>query len=102
VLYGQRRMIGIELNRWHRSGLLALEYHPKKSRHSAVIQVLAESGVARTFSEFRNGTYEAVLGYKYLASPATLIEIGLLENMFFHDNSPDLGLHVGVIRLLPH
>lgn len=100
VYYGQGRMIGIELNRWHRSGLLALEYHPRGSRHSAVFQVLTESGVAKEFSEFRNGTYEAVLGYKCLASPRTLIEVGLLENMFFHDNSPDFGLHVGVIRLL--
>jgi len=99
VYYGQGSMIGIELNRRHRSGLLALEYHPQSSRHSAVFQLLAENGVAKEFSQFRHGTYEAVLGYKYLASPTTLIEIGLLENMFFHDNSPDIGLHVSVIKL---
>lgn len=102
VLYGQDSMIGIELNRWHRSGLLAIEYHPPKSRHSAVFEVLTENGVAKDFSEFRHGTYEVVMGYKWLASKRTLFEFGLLENMFFHDNSPDFGVHIGIIRLLSH
>lgn len=102
VYYGQREVIGVRLYQWHFSGLVAAEYHCPGSRHSWIVQTLVESGIAEDFAQFSDNTYELVLGYKCRLNEDTILEIGFLENLFFFNNSPDFGLHLGVVRRFGH
>ena len=100
VYYFDEEVLGIQLYRWHFSGLAALEYHRAGSSHSWFLQMLMESGIAEDYAEFSDNTYELLLGCKFRLSDSMVAEIGFLENVFFFNNSPDIGLHFGVIRRL--
>ncbi len=99
VYYGDGEMIGVVLRQWHFSGLAAVEYHADNSRHSWILQLLMESGIAKEFSQFTNNTYELIFAYKRRLSPSLVFEVGFLENLFFYDNSPDIGLHLGIVKM---
>ena len=98
--YTDKEMINIPLEQWHFSALLAVEYHPKTSRHSWISQLIIESGIAMEFSEFTSNTYELIFAYKRSLSDNMTLEIGILENLFFFDNSPDVGFHFGITKIL--
>lgn len=99
VYYSQKKEVGIALRQWHFSGLFAVEYHPDHSNNSLITQLLMESGIAKTFGGFTQDTYELTMGYKRRLSHNTVFEIGVLENLFHFDNSPDIGLHTGITRV---
>jgi len=98
VYYGERETIGVRLHQWHYSGLVAVEYHRRGSRHAYIVQTLTESGIAEKFSEFSDATYELMLGYKYRLTDRSVLEFGFLENLFFFNNSPDISFHAGFVR----
>jgi hypothetical protein len=98
LYFGDGTIMGLELRQWRFSSLLALEYHPVKSRHSWVIQGLVESGVAENYGQFSKRTSEMLFGYKRLYASDWLLEVGFLENLFYFDNSPDIALHVAVTK----
>ena len=98
VYYSQQEEIGIVLRQWHFSGLFAAELHPANTNNSWIAQLLIESGIAKTFGGFTQDTYELTMGYKRRLSKSTVLEIGVLENLFHFDNSPDIGLHAGFTR----
>ena len=98
--YTDKEMINIPLEQWHFSALLAVEYHPKTSRHSWISQLIIERGIAMEFSEFTSNTYELIFAYKRSLSDNMTLEIGILENLFFFDNSPDVGFHFGITKIL--
>ncbi|MDF1544986.1 MAG: DUF3187 family protein [bacterium] len=100
VYYGDGEMIGVPLRRWHYSSQLGIEYHRPGSKHSWVSQLIAESGMARSFSQFSYGTYELMFGYKRQLNQSLILELGILENLFYFDNSPDFGLHFGLTHLM--
>jgi len=100
VYYGEREVIGVRLHQWHYSGLVAVEFHRRHSRHAFIIQTLTESGIAERFSEFSDATYELLLGYKYRVSDHATLQFGFLENLFFFNNSPDIAFHAGFVRRL--
>ena len=100
VYYDDNKMIGVDLRRWHYSIFLALEYHRPDSPRSLIVQALMERGIATSFSEFTENTYEIIFAYKRHIGRATVLEIGFLENLFFFDNSPDIGFHFGITRIL--
>jgi hypothetical protein len=36
------------------------------------------------------------LGFKTKITRYTVLEFGLIENLFFYENSPDFGVHIGI------
>ena len=75
--------------------MIALEYRLGK-RTSLVAQYLGNSGAARDLYEFSKSTHEITFGFQWQTGDNTQIQIGVLENIFFYDNSPDIGLHFGI------
>lgn len=98
VYYSNRMVLGVELHRYHFSGLAAIEYHSPGSPHAFILQTLMESSIAVDYRSFSDNTYELLFGYKRRLSEKTLMEVGFLENLFFFDNSPDFGLHLTLKR----
>jgi hypothetical protein len=103
VLYGSimaarfstREFHGLELRRWQWSSMLAVECRVGE-RSSVIVQYLATRGAIEDLGELSRPSHEVSVGYKTELSPGALLEIGILENLFLFDNSPDIGLHVGM------
>jgi len=94
--YGDYEMIDIELRRWHFSNLIGMEYTTHGGTQAWIVQLLAETGVARDFYQFSDATYEMMFGHKRRLSDKVTLEVGILENVLAFDNSPDIGLHTAV------
>ena len=99
LYYGDKEVMGILLRQWHLSMLLAFEYRKSGSRHSWIFQGLVESGVAVDYNEFAKRTSEILLGYKHYYQSGWTFGIGILENIFYYDNSPDVALHLELTRI---
>jgi len=93
-------ILGIKLRQWHATMLIAFEYHQQGSPHSWVLQGLVESGVAEKFDQFSKRTSELLIGYKHRYQSGMVLEIGILENLFYYNNSPDVALHVGLAKFM--
>jgi len=91
--YGDEEMIWVRLRQWHFSGQVGLEFKPRQSSHAWTAQLLTESGVAHNLHQFSEATWELLFGYKRRLADHTSLEIGVLENIFAFDNSPDIGFH---------
>ena len=98
--FKDKAIVGIEINQWHLSNLIALEYHKFNSKNSWIIQILSENGTAKSFSQFSENTYEVLIGYKYRINEKVLFEIAVLENAFYFNNSPDFGLHLALLKYI--
>ena len=96
--YTDKKMLNIRLQQVHLSTLLAIEYHPKTGHSSWIGQLIIENGIAKHFSEFSSNTYELMFAHKRSIAEDMTLEIGFLENLFFFDNSPDIGLHLGITQ----
>jgi len=93
VWYGSEAVYGLELETTQVTVLAAAEWR-FKPRMSFTLQYLGTQGVAKDLGVFSETSNEVVLGWKWEARPAGVLEIGLLENIVVFDNSPDLGFHV--------
>jgi len=100
VYYSDDSVLGIKLRQWHATMLIAFEYHQNGSNHSWILQGLVESGVAEKFDQFSQRTSELLIGYKHRYQSGVVLEIGILENLFYYDNSPDVALHVGLAKFM--
>ena len=92
------RYMGVALRPWVRSFALGLEYHPGGSAHSLFFQGLATDGAAEEFASLSQGRYQVKFGYGYRFNPGARLEIGILENVFRFNNTPDFGLHMGITQ----
>lgn len=84
---------GIKINQEHFWINAAIEYRVS-STSSALLQVLSSTAWARDFGEFSKGSTELALGGKWIMGNGSILELALIENLFQHQNSPDIGLHV--------
>ena len=66
----------------------AIEY-PILPGFSMVLQLMNNTGSAVDFHEFSEPTYELTLGFQSKILNDTVLEFGLIENLFKFDNSPD-------------
>jgi len=98
IYYGDSDILGIELRQWHFSTLIGFEYRKPDANYSWILQGLVESGVAKDYEEFTKRTSELVLGYKYYHKSGWVFGVGILENIFYYDNSPDVALHLELTR----
>lgn len=80
-----------------RSQMLALEYLVAP-RLALIMQtqsntsLFPDSGLA----PLNRTAYEIDAGMKIVIAPGAVLEIGLIENLSQHQNTPDVGLHAGV------
>lgn len=88
---------GIQLKKTQGSALAAVEWR-RWPRTSLVLQYLINEGAAEDFGPFSKGTNELSLGWKEEVVPGEVLEVGLIENLFTFENSPDFGLHVGFVQ----
>lgn len=93
--YGARHQFPITLNRWQYSTLAGVEY--RFSEASAwLLQVLGTSPTAPGFGDFGRWSWEVAAGVKRRLGRDWVVEVGVLENILIYDNSPDVGLHLGL------
>ena len=95
--FGTDELAGIAMRSDQGSFLVAIEY-PWTERFSILLQALINTGAAKDFYQFSLPTYEVTLGMKAEFLPDAFFEFGLIENVFYYHNSPDLGLHFGLSR----
>lgn len=95
--FGGKEIAGIPMRDDQISVLTALEY-PWCDRISLVVQELVNTGAARDFYQFSEASHEITFGCKVETVAGTVLELGLIENLFRFDNSPDFGVHFGVSR----
>lgn len=95
--FGKTRFRGIELRRDQISTLTALEWRFLPTM-SFVLQYLLSEGAADDLGPFSRPSREITIGLKGEVARGTVLEVGLLENVITHDNSPDFGLHLAVSR----
>ncbi len=93
--YGETSEIPLALNRWQYSALAAVEYRATP-KTSLLLQLLGTSPTAKDFGDFGRWSYEAAFGFKRRLWQTWFVEFGVLENLLFYDNSPDVGLHLGL------
>ena len=94
--YGREKFGDVELRETQLSGLFALECQVA-DRASIIAQCLISQGVARDLREFSDPSYEITFGGKFEIVPRVVLEAGLIENVVTFDNSPDFGLHLGIL-----
>ncbi|MBU0983472.1 MAG: DUF3187 family protein [candidate division Zixibacteria bacterium] len=94
--YGDRSLLGVPLAPWHFSLLWAVERHVPGSRHGWVTQMTIESKSADDFSQLSKNTFEVLTGYRYHVSDRTRVELGVAENLFYFDNTPDISFHLAL------
>jgi thiol-disulfide isomerase/thioredoxin len=97
VWFGSDDFRGLDLDGTQFSGLLALEWRVAP-RHSLSVQYLGSEGVLDRFRDFSSVSNEVTLGYKWELRPGTVLELGIIENVIKFDNSPDFGIHAGLLR----
>lgn len=83
---------GIHLHRSNWAGLGAIEYRISPE-WSLVGQYLLSQGVAPDLYVFSKPSHEVTFGTQVRVGRHTTLQLGLIENVFIFDNSPDFGVH---------
>lgn len=97
--FGNESFHTVELKDTQWSVLAVVEW--RFSPHMSLLaQYLISEGVARNLGAFSDPSNEITLGWKYEFSMAAVLEIGLIENIITFDNSPDFGVHAGLMYRL--
>ncbi len=93
--YGETSEIPLALNRWQYSAFAGVEYS-LSPRTSLLLQLLGTSPTADGFGDFGRWSLEAALGFKRRLWQRWFVEFGIIENLLIYDNSPDVGVHLGL------
>lgn len=91
--YGQSEYLGLQLNDTILSAMLGLEWRWRPN-FSILLQYLAIQGAAEDFGQLSDPSQEVTFGLKWQPTDKGILEFGIIENIFIHDNSPDLGVHL--------
>lgn len=92
TVYSRSGDANLDLERFRFSSLNSFEYMPSET-FSWVVGVNTASRVA-DYPELDRPVVELTMGFKKVMGPGVL-EFGIIENLFFFDNSPDAGLQLG-------
>ena len=96
---GSESFAGLDLERRNFSAFASLEW-TCSAKTSVVLQYLWTDQVARTRFPYDQAAHEIALGLRRRTGPDTWFELALIENAFRIDNSPDFGLHFGLVTHL--
>lgn len=77
------------------TGMAALAWQPSR-RWTMLLQYQFHEGVVEQLGELSANSHEVNLGIKWRIGEHTVMEVGLIENIVVHGNSPDFGLHTAV------
>jgi hypothetical protein len=91
TFYGSSGIDELELERHRYSMLNTFEY--MLSPTFSLLAHLVAASPAADYPELDNPVVELTLGFKKRMGRG-MLEFGLIENLFFYDNSPDIGVHV--------
>ena len=94
--FGRDSFRGIALKKTQLTGLLAFEWRAF-STASIIGQYLLTQGVVENLGAFSEPSHEVTLGAKWEVVRGTVLEFGLIENLFVSANSPDFGVQLGVV-----
>jgi hypothetical protein len=86
---------GLDLYRSNWAGLGAIEYRLTRD-WSVVLQYLVSQGVAPDLYVFSKASHELTLGTQVRVGNHTTLQLGLIENLFIFENSPDFGVHLAL------
>jgi hypothetical protein len=92
-------MVGIDTRKTQFAALGGLEYE-WSDRVSFIVQNLTTSPIADDYYEFSEPTYELNVGLRIRDGFRGEWEIGFQENLFYFNNSSDVGMHVAYRRVL--
>lgn len=95
--FGRNEFRGLDLKDTQYTILTAAEWR-FRANQSFLLQYLRTEGLSPDFRPFANESHEVTLGWKWEVVSKTVIEIGLIENLISFDNSPDFGIHAGLVR----
>jgi hypothetical protein len=95
--FGRNNFRGIPLEDTQYTILAAAEWRFRADQ-SFLLQYLLTEGLAPDFGPFADPSHEITIGWKWEVVSKTVIEVGLIENLVTFDNSPDFGIHAGVVR----
>ncbi|MCS6971155.1 MAG: DUF3187 family protein [Planctomycetota bacterium] len=93
--FGAERVYGVRLHRHVWNALAAAELRLTAGT-SLIVQYLYSQGVFPDYHVFSRASHELVAGFKGRVGEALVLEIGILENLFTFDNSPDFGVHAAL------
>ena len=90
--YGQTDMPGLafEDTGFYTTHTIAWEKNPSLS---FLIQYMYHEGVIKDLGSLSDATHELALGFKWQHSQKGAFELGIIENIIEHANSPDFGIH---------
>jgi thioredoxin-related protein len=91
---GRDNFRGLKMKDNQSSGILALEWKYSLNK-SILLQHLWTEGLIENFGPFSDPSNEITLGWKWEFLEGSILEIGIIENIFSYDNSPDFGIHIG-------
>lgn len=91
TFYGSKGIDELDLERQRYSMMNSLEYG--WSPDLALLAHLVVASPTADYPELDNPIVELTLGFKKRIGNG-VFELGIIENLFFFDNSPDIGLHV--------
>lgn len=95
IRHGAEHIAGVRLRRWVWGAFAAVELH-LAGRWSLLAQYLLNQGRVPDYRVFSRNTHELVLGAKARVGERLTAEIGVLENIFVYDSTPDVGFHAAL------
>jgi hypothetical protein len=93
--FGADQLYDIELHRSNWAGFGALEWRVTRD-WSLLLQYLVSQGVAPDLYSLSKPSHELTLGTQVRVGHHTIMQLGLIENVFIFDNSPDFGIHLAL------
>jgi hypothetical protein len=93
--FGADRLYDLDLHRSNWAGFGALEWRVT-SDWSLLLQYLVSQGIAPDLYSLSKPSHELTLGTQLRVGRHTIMQLGLIENVFIFDNSPDFGVHLAL------
>ncbi len=91
--------LGLSFNKTILSAVLGLEWRWRPNLSLLVQYLIIEGALAGDFGQLSQPSQEVTMGFKWQFVESSVLELGVVENIINHDNSPDFGLHLVVSHL---
>jgi hypothetical protein len=95
TLFGTSKFVAIPLKDKQFVGMAAYEWRVEHDE-SFLMQYLYTEGVVGNLGNLSEPAHELYIGYKWRL-PEVTVELGLIENLFIYNNSPDFGFSFGLV-----
>lgn len=93
--FGADKLYDLDLHRSNWAGFGALEWRVTQD-WSLLVQYLVSQGVAPDLYSLSKPSHELTFGTQVRVGRHTIMQLGVIENVFIFDNSPDFGIHLAL------